>query len=163
MLMSSPGIKSWYPSYMVSPWYCWFVEMGHPNLDVMQWKDGSWAIIEYYKAPIIPSETKWNIVLGYMENVEISAGFIFNWIKKFDLHKKQVWDEEEAKSREAELEWERNERHAEDTVNEYSKAVMGNDDLLNRIAKNGLQEALPWNILKHVPRHQLSKKDKLCR
>lgn len=144
---------------MCSKYYCWFVEMGYPNLDIYEYHDGSWAIIEYYKLPIVPAETKWNIVLGYIENQEISPGFIFNWVKKFDMHNKQLWDEEEAKSQEVEDEWESNERHVQDTVKEYSKAVMGNDDLVNRMAKNGLQEALPWNIVKHVPKHRLGEKD----
>lgn len=155
MIYSNPGTKSYYPSTVVSPWYCWFLEMGYQNLDIEKYQDGSWSIIEYYNAPVIPSMTRYNLVLGPMENVDITKGFVYNWVKKLDLRRKEYWDECEKKTQEMEDEKARLEAHAQDTADRATKAIMGNESLVNRIAKRGMKEIDLTNIRRNIPRHQL--------
>lgn len=149
-------MRASYPSSVVSKWYRWFVELGYPQLDIEKYEDGSWSIIEYYNAPIIPSLTRYNLVLGPMEHVDISFGFVSNWIKKLDLRRKEYWDECERKTKEMEQEKERLESHAQDTAERAKNIIMGNPDLVERVAKNGMHEINLENIRKHIPRHKLS-------
>lgn len=154
MIYSNPGTKAWYPSYCCSPWYCWFVELGYPRLDINQYPDGEFEIIEYYSTPIIPPLTKWNQVLYGIRNTEISRGFVTKYIHQLDLHRKQVWDEAEARTRAMEDEKDGLERHAQDTAERAFQAIRGNADLMERVAKNGMSEINPENIWRHIPRHQ---------
>lgn len=153
--MRTPGFYSFYPSSMVSQYYTWFLELGYPQLDIEKYGDGSWSIIEYYNAPVVPSMTKYNLVLGPMENVDLSFSFVSSWIKKLDLRKKEYWEACEAKTKEMEEEKERLEAHAQDTAERAKNIIMGNEALVERIAKNGISEIGLDKIAKHVPRHQL--------
>lgn len=155
MILSEPGLKSYYPSYMVSPWYCWFLDLGYENLDIEKYGDGSWSIIEYYNSPVIPSMTRYNLVLGPMENVDLSKGFIEHWVKKLDLRRKEYWDECERKTKEMEDEKARLDKHAEDTAERAKNAIMSNESLVNRIAKNGMKEIDLPTIRRNIPKHQL--------
>lgn len=153
-ILSHPGFYSFYPSYMVSRYYTWFHEMGYPNLDIAQYQDGSWSIIEYYKTPLVPSVTPFNIVLGPMHNVEISSSFCEKWVKKLDLQIRDYWDDCERKTKVMMDEKEYLEKHAQDTAERAKNLIMSNPDVVERIYKKGLSEADPLSILKHIPRHQ---------
>lgn len=169
MIHSTPGIKSYYPSSMCSPWHCWFIEMGYPNLDIVEhydnyWLDsenvlygptGNWSIIEYYHTPMIPSEAHWNYVLMDIRHQPITPGFIETWVKKLDLHRKQVWEEADLKTKKMEKEKEALELHAQDTAERAKNFIMQTPTAVERIAKNGLKEMNISNIIKHVPKHQL--------
>lgn len=165
MIYSNPGSKSWYPSIGPArwdggfegcgPWYSWCVELGYPNLDVQQWPDGEWAIIEFYNAPINPGLTRWNYMLQGMKNIEISGGFLERYTAQLDLRKQQAWDALDAKEKEQDEEKARLDRHAEDSAERAKNIIMQNPDLVERIAKNGLQEIGLQKIARHIPRHQL--------
>lgn len=155
MIYSKPGIKHWYPSYMCSPWYTWMCELGYPQLDIKKFNDGSWAIIQYLNSPVVPSMTKWQIVLGYMENVDITPSFVANYVELCNLQKQAFWDNEELRSKAAEMEHDAVERHAEDIASRYAGACARNPALVDRVMKNGVSEILPWKIRQHVPRHKL--------
>lgn len=168
MIRSNPGMYSWYPSYMCSPWYVWFVELGYPNLDIVQHREtfelpdgsylttesGVWSIIEYYNAPIIPSLTRWNYVLANVNDQEISKSFIEKMVGMLDLRRKQVWDMAEAKTKAMEDEKEKLEAHAQDTAERAKNLIMRCPTTLERVAKDGIAAANPTTILKHIPRHQ---------
>lgn len=139
---------------MCSPWYVWFVEMGYPRLDIRTFEDGEWALIEYYTSPGIPHLTKWNYVLTHIRNVPITKGFVEKYVKSLDLHRKEVWDAAEAKSKEAEERHAALENHAQDTANKAFEVIRKNEGLVERIAKNGLREIDPRVLQTHVPSHQ---------
>lgn len=164
-IVSRPGFKSWYPSIGnerwegqfegCSPYYVWFCELSYPNLDIREWDDGEWAIIEYYNSPVVPSLTRWNYVLQGLKNILITPGFITKYVHQLDLHRKEVWDALDAKEKAQDEEKARVEAHAQDTAEKAKNAIMQNPGLVERIAKNGLQEMNLENIAKHIPRHQL--------
>ncbi len=155
--MIQPGHYSWYPSAAVSPWYCWFVEMHYPQLDIHRYEDGEWEIIQYLNSPIIPSLTHWQQVLGPMRNVEISYGFCEKYVRKIDITKKEFWDREEKKTKEMLAEHESLDAHKEEAVNHAYKGIMKNDGLVQRIAKNGISEIDLTTLARRVPRTETFK------
>lgn len=168
MIRSEPGIYSWYPSSLCGPYYVWFCELGYPNLDIVEHNttyqlddgtflsapDGSWSIIEYYNAPVIPSLTRWNFVLSDIRHVAPSPGFIKKYVQQLDLRRKEVWDALDAKEKAQDEEKARVEGHAQDTAERAKNVIMGNPALVERIAKNGLQEINLNKIASNIPRHQ---------
>lgn len=168
MIVSSPGIKRWYPSYMCSRWYCWFVELGYENLDIVQHRDtfqmpdgsyltaenGTWSIIQYYNTPIIPAETRWNFVIANINDHEINPSFVERMVHMVDIKRKEYWDLCEEKTRKMEAEKDYLERHAQDVASRATDLIMRTPTVVERIAKNGLKEMDPVSILKHIPRHQ---------
>lgn len=165
MHFSNPGIKSWYPSKGswtwdggfdgCGPWYAWCVELGYPNLDVQQWPDGEWALIEFYNAPIIPGNTRWNFVLQDLRNIEITPGFLAAYTRKLDLQRQQAWADLEAKEKAQDEEKAKLDAHAEDTAERAKNVILNTPSLVERIAENGLKEMDLEKIIKHIPRHQL--------
>jgi len=156
--MINPGHYSWcYPSAAVSPYYCWFQILGYPELDIYEENDGTWFIIQYLNSPLIPSLTKWQMVLGPMKNVEKSFGFCQKYIAKLDITKKAFWAREEAKTKQMLEEHEALDRHKEDVCAIAHNAITHNDELMNRIAKNGISEMDITKLARHVPKTELFK------
>lgn len=154
----SPGHYSWsHISYMQSPYSCWFHLMGYPELDIHETKTGEWAIIQYYSVPTIPAETKWQVVLGYMKNIEKSYSFCEKYAKQLDLQRKAFWAREEAKTKAMLEEKEKIDKHRNDSVERATKAIVKNDALMQRIAKNGLKEMDLSYIARHVPRSEYTR------
>ncbi len=161
---SPPGSRSWFPSVGPAqwngafegcgPWYDWCVQLGYPNVDVQQWWDGEWAIIEFYNAPFMPASTRWNYILQGMRNVEITPGFIAHHLKRLDLHQKQVWDDLDAKEKAQDEEKARVDQHAEDTAERAKNIIMQTPSLVERIVKNGTKEMDLKKIAKHIPRQK---------
>ncbi len=150
-----PGLSRHnYMSYIQSPWHPWFIDMGYPELDILQYEDGEWWIVQYYNAPIIPCLTKWQTVLGPMRNLDISYGFCERYAKALDLNRKEYLAKEMAKSQAAEDEWEKTEQHAEDSATRATKAITQNPNLMERIASKGFGEMNLDSIAKHVPRSE---------
>jgi len=139
----------------VSGFHQWFVDLGYPQLDILEYHDGEWAIIEYHNAPIIPSMTRWQLVLQGLRNVEPTIGFVEKYIKQIDPQRKAFWDRERAKTKAVYDEAERVEKHAEDSAEIAHKAITRNPDLMERIAKKGLMEMDVDKIGQHVPRSKL--------
>lgn len=165
MIYSNPGSKSFYPSIGPArwdghfegcgPWYSWCVELGYSNIDIQQWPDGEWSIIEFYNAPLIPGLTRWNWVLHGMRNIEVSAGFLAKYIRQLDLQKKEAWDALDAKEKEQDEEKARLDAHAEDTAERAKNIIMQTPSLLERIAEKGIKEIDLDKIVDHIPRNQL--------
>lgn len=145
----NPGIYSDTPSFC-SKFYTWFQELGYPQLDLLQYEDGEWSIIEMLRTPVIPSLTPWKHVLMGIQNTEISFAFIKKYVELLDITKQAYWDHELGKS-EAAI------KQSEDVYNkrlelsQRAAAIIGkNDHLKERIAKHGMREALPWHVAKHI-------------
>ncbi len=155
--MLTPGYDRSMPSTMVSPWWRVCAALGYPELDVVQYPDGEWALIQYYNTPIIPSLTRWNFVLKGIRNTEITPEFIKKYADQLNLEKHTIWEEQEKCERLAKEDVAREERRSEDWATAMLDGVKRNPDLMNRIAKNGLKELDPRKILNHVPRHKLGK------
>jgi hypothetical protein len=155
MIESSPGYRSWYPSTMCSPWYVWFVELGYPLLDIRQYDDGEWAIIQYHSKPYIPSMTRWSFVLTDLRNVEISKAFVEKYVGLLDITRRAFWDAEDAKTAEVEREHKALQRHQKDVTERAYKAVVKNPDLMNRIAKFGMAELDLRKIFANIPRYRM--------
>lgn len=139
----------------VSKYHKWFVELGYPQLDIQVYPDGEWSIIEYQNAPIIPSLTKWKVILRGMRNIEISRGFVAKYIAQIDPMKKAFWERENARTKRAVEEAEAKERHAVEASERAAAAITSNPDLMGRIAKNGMQEMDLDNLRKHIPSSRL--------
>lgn len=156
------GLFKWnYISSMQSEYHSWFQLNGFPELDILKYEDGSWYVIQYYNAPLIPSMTRWQTVLGEMRNVEISSAFLLKYLKQLDITKKAFWDREEAKTKETEEEFERVEKHREESAEFATQAIVRNPNLMNRIAKNGLCEMDLGYIANHVPTQEIGKPRKI--
>ncbi len=155
--MKDPGVYRSYPSRMVSPFYCWFVEMGYPELDVRTYDDGEWSIIQYMNRPIIPSLTRWNFVLKGIRNTEITYDFCKKYAEQLDLEKRTVWEEQEKQERRMREQADFEERRANDMADQWLKGIVNNPALMERIAKNGLKEVDPRRMLNHISRSKLGK------
>jgi hypothetical protein len=153
VILTSPGIYSWYPSSMVGPWWTWFVDLGYPELDIARYEDGSWDIIRYLNSPVMPCLTRHQLVLGHMFNVDITHGFVEKHVQQLDTSRKEFWDREEAKTKAVEDEARKVELHAEEFSSRGTAAIMQNPDLMERVMKNGLQEIDIDRIGRHVPKH----------
>lgn len=141
------------PSYICSPYYKWFVEMGYPNCDIEEYGDGSWRLVEYLNAPIIPSLTRVAHVLGPIQNLIISRSFIEKYLGMLDIRKKayhEVLAEKEAKLK---LDSDYAERSAQDFAKRAAQIVSGGE-VMDRIKKSGVKEMDLESIAKHIPSHQ---------
>ena len=143
-------------SYFLSPYHCWFRDLGYPQLDLNFYDDGEWEIIEMLNSPVIPSQTKWHRVLANIRNVIPTYGFCKRYVELLDITKQAVWDREDAKTAEVENEWQRNENHAIDLATRAKEAITRNDDLMQRIVKTGsLKPASVDELRKLIPNHRL--------
>ncbi len=148
-------------SYICSKYHKWFRELGYPQLDINQYSDGSWDIIEYYNSPVIPCLTKYRTILGNMKNIEISFGFCKKYIEEIDLQKKAIWEREERKTSRMEQEKKSLDDHRQEYADKAFEAVRKNPDLMDRIAKNGLEEMNLGNIAQHIPYSELKAMNKV--
>jgi hypothetical protein len=152
------------PSYLLygdstpNTYYGWCRGAGFSNVDVIDHRldDGKWDLVEYYNAPIIPALTQWNyILIGITE--PLIKPVIQKFLRDLDIHQKAYWAQQELEAKESERKRKAQEEAQDDAATRATGLIMGNPDLVNRIAKNGLQEALnPVNILKHIPRSSLN-------
>lgn len=149
--LSEPGQYDFYPSGWCSDWYVWFVEMGYPMLDIRKWIDGEWAIMQYLRSPVVPSLTPWNWVLTDLKNIEITQGFVRRWVEALDLTKREIWDREEAKTKEIAREQSALQRHNAEMVDKAHESIVRNPALMERIAKYGFQEMDLTRIARNIP------------
>lgn len=156
--MRSPGLYNDRPSSMVSPYWAWTKDMGYPELDIIRYDDGEWAIIEYLKSPIIPSLTRWNFVLTKLRNQEITYDFIKAYADQHCLEKHWVWDEQKRKEEEALRHEEKQEARAEDFVKRAHHVISNNPGLMDRISRNGAAELSLKSLWRQIPRQRLGKK-----
>ncbi len=144
-----------YVSYACSKFHPWFVEMGYDRLDIIQYPDGEWGIIEFEKIPVMPCLTKWKVVLSKLRHIEITRGFVEKYLSKIDNRRKEFWDIERARTHAVFAEQDAKERAGRDRAERAFVAMRNNPSLMNRIASNGLSEMNLEKIVKHIPRQQL--------
>jgi hypothetical protein len=140
-----------YISYMVTPYNRCFAALGYPELDIQEWDDGEWAILQYHKAPIIPSLTPWSYVLQKMRHVPKTMGTFKRWTDQLDLEKRHIWAEQEASERRARESAEADDRHQSEFRDKAFNIIKRNPHLMERVAKNGLQELKLSNISRNIP------------
>jgi hypothetical protein len=125
------------PSAMVSKHHEMMFNLGYPQLDVVEHKDGSWSIIEYLNAPTVPSLTRWHHVLSDIRHQEINESFCKRMIERMDLTKPQTWEtmrkEEEAKL--AQAEWIEEQRA--DNMLRGAKELAKNDVFMDIVDRMG--------------------------
>ncbi len=138
--MREPAYYADYPSKMCSKYYCWTKDMGYPELDVRQFPDGSWQLIQYLNTPIIPSLTRFQPVLMGIRNVEISPSFIKHHADRLNLEKGAVWAEQKKSEQKAMDDVAYEERRAIDFSENMMKGLKRSPALLERIRRNGLKE-----------------------
>jgi uncharacterized coiled-coil protein SlyX len=152
----TPGLRSWnYFSYSQSPYHIWFQELGYPQLDITQFEDGEWCIIEYINAPLIPAECKYRTILAGMKNLEISFSFLERYLDEINPQSARFWQNLEKHERAQDAEYDTFEKNAEDRAHRASRFVIQNPDLMERIAKHGLDQMDVFKIAKHIPRYKL--------
>ncbi len=139
-----------YVSYTCSRFHKWFQEMGYPRLDIIEYADGEKSIIEYDTVPVIPSLTTWRHVLTRLRNIDITKSFVEKYVDQINPMKKAFWDREDAISDKLEKQQIEQELFKHELIEEASKAIMGNPDLLDRIARNGIQEMGLMKIARHL-------------
>ena len=142
-------------SSMLSKYHWMFIEAGYPECDAVLHKDGSWSIRQFHQRPIIPSMTKWNWVLTDIRHREISPTFIKTYLDRLDPSKPHYFEDEMKKSQEAIEEAEKAEQHKEEIAEKATKAITRNEELCERIAKNGIGEIDLDKIAKHIPLSKL--------
>jgi hypothetical protein len=157
MAVSDPGIYANAPSSMVTPWWAVCADLGYPELDVIKYEDGEHAIIQYLRSPVIPSLTPWQVVLSKLRHIEMSPWVIKKWAEQLDLEKKHTWAELERKEAETlrEIAYEE-QRFADKSAIAYN-SVIRNPDLMERVAKNGVQELTLRSISRQIPNHRFRK------
>ena len=138
------------PSSMVSDYHRLFSEWGYEQLDVVFYEDRSWSIIEYQNSPIIPSLTKWKLVLSNMENIEFSESFVKKMVKSLDLQRQEFWDNIEAQERKAQEEREGQERARSEQFAYAASCLERNPALMSRAAEQGEVAFSMTNILRHL-------------
>jgi len=151
-----------YISYMVSPYNIWFRDLGYPELDIVEYEDGEWAIIQYLRSPVVPCLTPWNHVLTKLRHVEKSYWVCKKWAEQLDLEKRHVWEQQEASERRAREEQAFEDRRAEDWATQAFTSIRNNPGLMERIAKNGLGEIGLRQLARHIPNHHYRKDSKKC-
>ena len=147
--------KAWEVSSFVSEYHDWFVEMGYPQLDIAEYQDGSWAIIQMENSPVIPSLCRYRSILGPIEHVLITRGFVEKYVKRLDVTRREFWDLEDAKSKAIDEEHAAREEHAEYLAEKATQAVTSNPYLMERVAQNGLLEMMPNRLSKHISTPEL--------
>lgn len=134
-----------------SEYYTWFQELGYPTLDIVVYEDGEWSIIEMLTGPHIPSEVKFRPILSGMRNTAITFGFVKKYVEFLDITKGAYLEAEELKSAKILKENDDLARHRRNIAERAVQIINRHDHLKERIAKFGLQEALPWHVAKHIP------------
>lgn len=142
-----------YVSYMVSPYNAWFRELGYPELDIQEYDDGEFAIIQYHRSPVVPALTPWSHVLTKLRHIEKSLDFCKRYSSQLDLEKRHVWDEQDKLERRAREDMRTEDEYAEDWANRAFKVIKGNPALYERIAKNGLKEMGLRRISRNIANH----------
>lgn len=142
-------------SSFFSDYHPWFVHMGFPSLDLVTYNDGSWAIIELQDGGYVPSEAKFKVVLGFMENLEPTYSTIKKLVDSIDVCKEAFWERERLKTERVEKEWEESEKKKEELATRATHLVTHNPELMERIARKGLSMIQLKEIRKYIPRYKL--------
>jgi hypothetical protein len=141
---------------LFSQYHKWFVELGYPELDIVEYDDGEWEIIQFIGSTVVPAETRWETVLGGIRHVEPSYSFCANWVQRLDITKKLFWDLEDLEQQKHLLAADKLDKHVEDLAERAAFVVTHTPTLMERIAKKGLGEVLLHKIAQHVPANEIT-------
>lgn len=139
-------------SSFTSKYYEWFCELGYPQLDINKpdcWL-GEWAILQMHNAPVMPSRVEFNYVLTGLKYIEPTFSFCKKYVELIDTAKKAFWEREERITEESEKNQELKEKYAEETAEQKLKVIKGNELLMERVAKFGLNQLGLDQILKNL-------------
>ena len=141
---------------LFSGYHKWFVEMGYSELDIVEYDDGEWCIIQFMNSTVIPSLCKWQVVLGPMRNVEPTYSICWQFANRLDMHKRFFWDVEDMNQKQHLMDALEKDRHVEDLAERASFIVSHTPTVMERIAKTGnLQHMMMENLACHVPKNEL--------
>jgi hypothetical protein len=112
-------------------------DMGYPELDIKQFKDGEWAIREFYRSPVVPAHTPWKYVLKGLRNIEISESFIKKYLWQMDPRNAHFWKKHEDDTKAIDLEKTRAENDKADRYMQVGKQLAKNDSLMADAAVMG--------------------------
>lgn len=141
-------------SYFWSRYHPWFVEMGYPQLDIEEFQDGSWNIIQTFNYPVHPQLCRWQRILEGMKHVIPTRGFVEKFVHQIDTSRREFWRREEEASREVDEAYKRGERHQIEAAEKAYQAITRNPDLMCRIARDGLAEMDINRIRRHIPNYK---------
>jgi hypothetical protein len=127
-----------------------FCDLGYPQLDIAEWDDGEWAILQMWNAPLIPSMTKFNYVLTGLKNVEKSPSFVRQYVEIIDITRRAFWELQDEKSEAAEKEMEKKEQYMEDSTNRKLEIIKRTPVLMDRIQKFGMNAIGFESMWKHL-------------
>ena len=133
-------------SGFVGPHYKMMCDLGYPQLDIKQWDDGEWAILEMLNAPLVPSLTRFTYVLKKIRHTEIREGIVKSLVRSIDPAFPEFWIKEAEKTLSMEMEKDAAERHTEETINRMTASIMRNQELVERIHRYGVSEINPDKI-----------------
>ncbi len=152
----TPGYDRTCPSWMVSPWWRVCRDVGYPELDVRQYSDGSWALIQYMQSPIVPSLTRWQPVLMDIRNIEISASFIKKKADELNLERGHIWDDVAKNERRIRSEIDFEEDRADKIADAKLAVLKRAPGLMDRVMRRGMKELDPRKMLQHLDIRDLS-------
>jgi hypothetical protein len=148
-------------SDFVGPHYRMMCELGYPQLDIKQWDDGEWAILEMLNAPLMPSYTKFHYILKKIRHVEITESNVKRLVRQIDPNYPEFWLREAQKTAAVDNEHAAKEKHSEDLVTRMCAAVTKNPDMMDRIARFGVSELNPDKIALRVAQNYPAEARKL--
>lgn len=141
---------------LFSQYHKWFKDMGYPELDIVEYDDGEWCIIQFLTSTVIPSQCQWQVVLGPMRNIEPTYSICWQFANRLDMNKRFFWDLEDLRQKQHLLDVEAKDRHVEDLAERASFIVTHTPTMMDRIAKTGdLGETLLHKLACHVPLQEL--------
>jgi hypothetical protein len=125
-------------SPFVSQHYKMFCDLGYPQLDINEWPDGEWAILQMWNAPLVPQLTKFNYVLTGLRNIEKSQSFIEKYVELVDITRRAFWELQEDQTLEAEKAAADKEMYFENSALKKLEIIKRTPVLMDRVQKFGM-------------------------
>jgi len=149
---------SYIDSAAVGPYYDICCDLGYPQCDIVKYPDGEWAVIFYENAPLVPSMTQYRVISSGIRHKEISHSLVSKLILESDPMRQRLWERERLKTKQIESDHKAREEHRDATLNEAVAVMTKNDDLMQRVAKNGMGEVDLSAIAQNIDPAKLSKR-----
>jgi hypothetical protein len=124
----------------VSQYWPMFRDLGFPQCDVVFYEDGEFSFIEYYNAPLIPSQTRFMHIAKGFRNIEFNESLIKRVLTKIDPRNPEFWADQILKSTKLEEEKAQKQEADEDWAQKTIPLLLKNDALKERVARYGASE-----------------------
>ncbi len=149
------NLTTYYDTYICSDWHRMFCKMGNPQLDIKLFRDGEWAIREFYRSPVVPAQTPWKYVLTGLKNIEISESFIKRYLWQIDPTNRGFWERQQQLTNDQNAQRDRAESDKIDRHMQIGKELSKNDSLIRDAKIMGPAafdlERIGRKIYKHQP------------